>query len=244
MREDFELLLKLQLIDERLKEIDASKGTLPFEIKRLQQGIEEKQERRTTIHTEDASGKEEVEQLESQNEEYSSRIKELQNDLFNFVSSNKEYETVTQNIDSVKEKTSENETRILELLSRREANATELAEISDTINEFETDLNHKTSLLDRQLNSSQGKMENLHGLRENTVAQLKKPLYDHYERIRNMRDGRGVVLLTRGACGGCFQTVPPQQQAEIRSMQDLVICEICGRIIVSDRLELELKLDE
>ena len=244
MQEDFELLLRLQMIDEQLKEIDAAKGTLPFEIKRLQQSIEEMNDRLQEIQAENESGRKEVKELETSAEEYNTRIQQLQNDLFNFVSSNKEYEAVTQSMDSLKEKTGSNENRVLELLSRQEANEREITEIARVTEESKVDLASKSDLLEHQLNGSRGRIDQLLHKREYTVSVLKKPLYDHYERIRNMRDGRGVVPLARGACGGCFQTVPPQQQAEIRSMRDLVICEICGRIIVSDRLEIELNLDE
>ncbi len=244
MQEEFELLLKLQMIDEKLKELDASRGTLPYEIKRLEQSLSEIVARRQEIQQENESGQQEVKELEKTNEEYAARSKELQNDLFNFVSSNKEYEAVTQNIDSIKDKVSENDSRVLEILSRQEGNELELQEITTAEEENSSELDKKSMMLDKHMSGSRGKIEILQNLRESTVSVLKKPLYDHYERIRIMRDGRGVVPLTRGACGGCFQTVPPQQQAEIRSMRDLVICEICGRIIVSDRLEVELNLDE
>jgi hypothetical protein len=244
LQEEFELLLKLQMIDEQLKALDASKGTLPYEIKRLEQSLTEILKRRQEIQNESEHGQQEVKELEKTNEEYAARSKELQNDLFNFVSSNKEYETVTQNIDSIKAKISENDTRVLEVLSRQEGNEMELQEIATAEKENSSELETKSKMLEKHMSGSRGKINKLQGLRESTASVLKKPLYDHYERIRIMRDGRGVVPLTRGACGGCFQTVPPQQQAEIRSMRDLVICEICGRIIVSDRLEIELNLDE
>ena len=244
MQEEFELLLKLQMIDEKLKELDASRGTLPYEIKRLKQSLSEIITRRQEIQDENKNGQQEVKRLEKTNEEYVARSKELQNDLFNFVSSNKEYEAVTQNIDSIKAKISESDGRVLEILSRQEYNEVELQKITSSEDENNSELDNKSKMLEKHMSGSRGKIDKLQNLRETTVSVLKKPLYDHYERIRIMRDGRGVVPLSRGACGGCSQTVPPQQQAEIRSMRDLVICEICGRIIVSDRLEIELNLDE
>jgi uncharacterized protein len=244
LKEEFELLLKLQMIDEKLKELDASRGTLPYEIKKLKQSLSEIITRRQEILDESQNGQQEVKNLEKTNEEYAARSKELQNDLFNFVSSNKEYEAVTQNIDSIKAKIGESDSRVLEILSRQEGNEAELQDLATADEEKNSELDQKSKMLENHMSGSRGKIDKLQKLRKSAVSVLKKPLYDHYERIRIMRDGRGVVPLTRGACGGCFQTVPPQQQAEIRSMRDLVICEICGRIIVSDRLEIELNLDE
>ena len=39
-----------------------------------------------------------------------------------------------------------------------------------------------------------------------------------------------------GACGGCFNTIILQRLLDIYSNKKLVICEHCGRIIVSDEI--------
>lgn len=35
------------------------------------------------------------------------------------------------------------------------------------------------------------------------------------------------------ACGGCFHTIPPQKLIDIRENKKMIICEYCGRILVS-----------
>jgi predicted nucleic acid-binding Zn-ribbon protein len=61
---------------------------------------------------------------------------------------------------------------------------------------------------------------------------LKKPIYAHYERIRQAKDGRGIARLVGSACGGCFAVVPPQRHLDIRDATDVVLCETCGRILI------------
>ncbi|MEQ1625408.1 MAG: C4-type zinc ribbon domain-containing protein [Sediminibacterium sp.] len=36
----------------------------------------------------------------------------------------------------------------------------------------------------------------------------------------------------RDACGGCFNSIPPQRQSEIRLHKKIIVCENCGRILV------------
>ena len=56
-----------------------------------------------------------------------------------------------------------------------------------------------------------------------------------YNRIRsNVRNGLAVVTVTRDACGGCFNRIPPQRQADIRQGKKLIVCEYCGRILVAE----------
>jgi hypothetical protein len=59
-----------------------------------------------------------------------------------------------------------------------------------------------------------------------------------YDRIRNSyRNGLAVVAVDRDACGGCFNSIPPQRQSEIRLHKKIIVCENCGRILVDANLE-------
>ena len=65
-----------------------------------------------------------------------------------------------------------------------------------------------------------------------------------YEKVRdNARNGLAVVSVKRGACGGCFNVVPPQRQADIREKKKLIVCEHCGRILadVEEEIVKEVK---
>ena len=54
------------------------------------------------------------------------------------------------------------------------------------------------------------------------------------KRSRNVRNGLAVVTVKRDACGGCFNRIPPQRQADIRQGKKIIVCEYCGRILVAD----------
>ena len=68
--------------------------------------------------------------------------------------------------------------------------------------------------------------------REQATKPVEDRLMTAYARIRgNVRNGLAVVLVRRDACGGCFNTVPPQRQADIISHKKIIVCEHCGRIL-------------
>ena len=68
-------------------------------------------------------------------------------------------------------------------------------------------------------------------------AKIDERLLSAYSRIRsNVRNGLAVVTVKRDACGGCFNRIPPQRQFEIRQNKKIIVCEYCGRILVSDEL--------
>ncbi len=82
---------------------------------------------------------------------------------------------------------------------------------------------------------------------ENLIAKSKtlEPMIDErtltaFKRIRkNARNGLGIVVVDRNACGGCFNRIPPQKQIEIKMHKKVIVCEYCGRIMIDPDLVQE-----
>ena len=62
---------------------------------------------------------------------------------------------------------------------------------------------------------------------------MAKTIEEINEKIKK---GKAVVPVKRGACGGCFNRVPPQRILELRQNARVHTCERCGRILVSDEI--------
>ena len=62
---------------------------------------------------------------------------------------------------------------------------------------------------------------------------IDERLLNAYKRLRgSVRNGLAVVPVLRDACGGCFNTVPPQRQMDIAARKKVIVCEHCGRVLV------------
>jgi hypothetical protein len=68
------------------------------------------------------------------------------------------------------------------------------------------------------------------------VSRITKADIATYERIRKAKKGMAIVAVKRGACGGCFNRVPPQKILELKQNSRIYTCEHCGRILVSDEI--------
>ena len=81
-------------------------------------------------------------------------------------------------------------------------------------------------------------MESLTAQSEKAAAKIDDRLLAAYKRIRrNVHNGLAVVTVKRDACGGCFNRIPPQRQMDIRMNKKIIVCEYCGRILVSNQLD-------
>ena len=118
-------------------------------------------------------------------------------------------------------------------------------QVEDTaavLEERKIDLEAKRTELNSIDMETADEMARLKGEEEKAMAKIDERLLAAYARIRsNVRNGLAVVTVKRDACGGCFNRIPPQRQFEIRQNKKIIVCESCGRILVSDELHEEEK---
>ncbi len=235
MENRLQLLYKLQVIDTELFEIQELKGDLPGIVADLEERVGGMKQRlkelndavkQSKIARDEADG--EIVDLGGKIEKY--KKQQLQ------VKSNKQYDALTKEIEQAEERTQKlsKEMEVLEgkmELARKDAEelVTQLDALSEELHGQQKEL--------REVNKQHEKEElKLQHEREKVTVRLEKHDIDRYERIRKAKGGKAVVVVTRGACGGCFKRVPPQKILELRRDANLYQCEHCGRIIVSDTL--------
>jgi predicted nucleic acid-binding Zn-ribbon protein len=116
-------------------------------------------------------------------------------------------------------------------------------ELSDKVKALETAkkqvavkegvLNHKKSELQKIIVDTEKEETALNKVSGEARSHIDERLIYSYDRIRNSyRNGLAVVPVERDACGGCFNSIPPQRQSEIRLHKKIIVCENCGRILV------------
>ena len=95
------------------------------------------------------------------------------------------------------------------------------------------DLNTKNSELESIIAETQKDEEKLGKESARAEKVIDERLLNAYKRLRgNVRNGLAVVPVHRDACGGCFNTVPPQRQMDIAARKKVIVCEHCGRVLV------------
>jgi predicted nucleic acid-binding Zn-ribbon protein len=236
LKEQLRLLMDLQKIDDRFRELEISKGTLPMELKRIEKEFADLKQRRSGAETSRRELQVEISRREKAGEELKQKINALQERLFG-TQTNQEYEAVTREIDWHQESLSENDTRLAQALETQteveqelETSASQVVELGKRLEDMKAryaEFNTRTAAQAAELQKE----------RDQAASQVKPRLLAHYERILKAKDGRGVVAINRGtSCGGCFHTLPPQTVTRVRAMNDLMLCETCGRVLVSDQL--------
>ncbi|OGD53753.1 hypothetical protein A3K80_06620 [Candidatus Bathyarchaeota archaeon RBG_13_38_9] len=235
MLEELTLLIRLQEIDNQLMDINAEKGDLPEQINKLNHDIEELQESIAKAIHELSEIDQKRHKQQQLFEEAQSRQKKSQSNIYS-VKTTREYDAISSEIEQSKAQINEGERILTELDQQAQDLHITLENEQKQLAELQKEFTERESEIKERFQDSEDNELNLNHEREKIVIRLKKPIYAHYERIRKIRDGVGVSYLSDSACSYCFSLIPPQRQTEIHRMDDLILCEVCGCIIISDRL--------
>ncbi len=232
-------LYALQRIDSQIDEIEILKGELPMEVSDLEDEIAGLDTRINRLEGQ-------VKELQTEISRHSANIAESEQlirryeEQMNNVKNNREYEALMK----------ETEMQRLEIqLSDKKAGSNE-RELETKQAALDTTMERKADrvkLLDmkrEELKSIITKTEKDEKKLRRASDKQRKAIDDRllraYTRVRtSYRNGLAVVTVERNACGGCFNSIPPQQQLEISQRKRIMICEHCNRILVDDNIDEE-----
>lgn len=224
-------LVDLQKVDKELQALEALKGDLPQQVGKLRNELNAAKEiyasqrnELTEIKKTKALGEVDLQDLQE-------KAKKYREQLYS-VTSNREYDAITTEIDAVDAKISDVEDEVLqfiedeEILEQALANAEpEITALEENLDKTEKELNEKTQATEKEYEASRRR-------RDEIAESVERRVLYQYERIRKGIGNSVVAEIMNNACGGCFSAIPPQKQLEVRTMTQLIFCESCGRIFV------------
>lgn len=233
VEDKLKLLYGLQQVDSQLQEVHELKGDLPGIVADLQQKVKAMADKMKELSSlikkckiDRDSADVEIIDLQEKVEKYKSQ--QLH------VKSNKQYDALTREIEMAEQRSAKLEKEMEVFEGRMQLAKTDLEAMTAQHAEADAELDDKKKEL-REINREHEDEElRLQHEREKILVRIDKQDLERYERIRSAKSGKAIVPIKRGACGGCYKSVPPQKVLEIRQNSKLYVCEHCGRIIVSD----------
>jgi predicted nucleic acid-binding Zn-ribbon protein len=230
-------LLQLQKIDSKLDEIQVLKGELPMEVSDLEDEITGLNARQTRIEEEINGISEFIEGKKSMVKDSEALIAKYEKQSEN-VKNNREFEAINKEIEDQQLEIKLCEKHIRDANEELTEKIKGLDLAKKAVASKEGVLNHKKSELEKIIADTEKEETELNKKSADARGHIDERLMYSYDRIRNSyRNGLAVVAVDRDACGGCFNSIPPQRQSEIRLHKKIIVCENCGRILVDANLD-------
>ncbi len=233
-------LYSLQLVDSKIDKIRIVRGELPLEVQDLEDEVAGLNKRIDKINEEIA----ELDQAVSDKknlivdaEAAIEKYKEQQNNVRN----NREYDSLSKEIEFQTLEIELANKRIKEAKAKVDSKKEVLGENQEKLDARAADLKLKQDELESIVAETEKEEKGLEADSTKAEKVIDERLLVAYKRVRgSMRNGLAVVSVQRESCGGCFNSIPPQRQLEIRLRKKVLVCEHCGRILVDPDLAEEV----
>lgn len=233
MPNDLELLLKLQVIDYDLGELERSKDYLPDMMDNLRNEIDDAKTKLA-----DTSKRLEEARLVQKNLELETKTREVELQKFQqqmmSIKTNKEYDALVAEIDNRKFQISDYETQLLETIDLIENLEKEIVVLEEKEQQIVENNQKQLEILQEKIDSIGEKVSSKETDRKEVVATIPRPTLSAYERIRRGRGGRAVVTVRKLACSACFKSLTPRKIQEIRRGDKVQTCDNCGCLLYWD----------
>lgn len=236
-------LYQLQTMLSEIDKIKTLRGELPLEVSDLEDEIEGLTTRLKKFDDDIVALNEDIKAKKEKINEAQAAIARYKEQL-NDVKNNREYDTLSKEIEFQSLEVELQNKRIGEAQKAIANKENDIANCKKKLEERRADLDVKKSELDEITAETKAEEENLREKAQTLELSIEPRLLSAFKRIRNnSHNGLGIVYVERGACGGCFNKIPPQRQLDIRMRKKIIVCEYCGRIMIDPELA-GVKLEE
>ena len=230
-------LFQLQTIDSEIDRIKTVRGELPLEVNDLEDIVTGLETRVKKYNDEIGELEQSITDKKNTMKDANALIKKYETQQ-NKVRNNREYDSITKEIEFQTLEIQLSEKRIKEykaqIVAKKELIESSEEELKDRTKILKT----KRTELDDIIAETQKEEDALIKRSKTAEAIIEDRLINAYKRIRaNAKNGLAVVTVQRDACGGCFNKIPPQRQLDIRMHKKIIVCEHCGRILVDPTVD-------
>lgn len=238
MKKDIKSLKELQAIDLEAKKIDdqISLGNDSLEKRNTEiaQLIDTIEALKTKTETIDARRRE----LEAEIEDELVKLKDRQSKLMN-VQTNREYQSLLNEIEESKKKNREREDEMVMLMERSESIKQELTEQENVCSAKKQLLAEEEEKVRDTNKALISQKEAILKTRDEKAQKVSAGGLKKYEMLREKRDGIAVVQVTNGVCHGCHMNIPPQLFNNLLRNEELLNCPTCHRMMFYEPPEAE-----
>lgn len=207
----------LEVAPEKISKIDAIIKQMDEELQESKEAFERLNKERRHLEGD----------IEAQNDKLTNKKVES-----NKVKTNDAFRALTKEIEYLEKVIYKEEERVLEILEQSEVKRKEVETISERVSSEKGVLLEQKDNLEREKVKCEEELQLLQDEKRRILPHLSDRVKMLYTRISSVKGDSGVANLVNDICQGCYSRVPPQKAHEVRRNDQIMSCEVCGRILV------------
>ena len=224
--------ISLSKIDEKIKEIELSKGDLPSRVKKLEEKNNNLNHNKITLNDKMIELDKNKKSFLNQKEDFDAKLEKYKDQLY-LVKNNKEYDALNSEIDVIKNQLVEIKDS-LSLIEKEKINFEEENKTTEIeIDECSKTLNKTNLQLEESMVDNKNEYKNLVKERDKLISNLDSREFQLYNRMLSAK-GHGMVPVSSNACGNCFTVLPTQFITELKPNSEIKNCPSCSILLYYD----------
>ena len=227
---ELQILIRIQQLDLKIVELQERNEQIPQKIQTFKQRLEAS---RRTVEESVTSAKERDKErrgLEGEVDSLREKLSRYQTQLME-VKTNKEYQAMLHEIDSVEQEIVGREDKILEAMVAVDEWKEKLRRARLQLDEEEKEVSGKTSELEAFTARAEGEIDKLREEKSQLLGEIPSGLIQQYERIASARYGVALAEAKDQSCQACHVKLRPQLFNDLKTNQFIITCESCNRIL-------------
>lgn len=230
MREELELLVKLQAVDLDVKQLQGKKEECPERLRHIEKKAqEEEQESRLTLEKREELRQRKKEK-ETELEDEIVQLKKSQSKLM-AVKTNREYQALLKEIEEIKKANRKREDEIVAIMEDMEHLDQDIKKKQEEIDKIKEEIEIERKRSDSLALQYDRELAKLEESRKTMAKNIPEKLLKRYDFLRSKRNGLAVVGVENAVCLGCHMNIPPQLYNELLKEEKIISCPSCQRII-------------
>jgi predicted nucleic acid-binding Zn-ribbon protein len=230
MVSDLKMVIQLQDLDSRIRELQHEVASLPRHIGAIEKTLESHIRRLDADRAALAANQRERKQLDGDIQVQEQKISKLRDQMLQ-AKTNEQYTAFRHEIEYCENEIRKHEDRILDRMAESEPLEQNVkaadAALTKEKQQVEAEKNHARE----RTTEDKRQLEDLRKQRAEIVKAVTPSVYSSYERIRAARKGIAVAEALDGRCNACNMALRLQFFQDLRRGDQVMCCESCGRII-------------
>jgi len=229
LEQELRTVYEAQQIDTQIADNERKMFSVPKIIEELDNEIEElknkiEKEKEIAKELEKEKNKKEKD-LDVEKE----KIKKFESKLHD-IKTNKEYQALLKEIETVKEANERTEEEVLILMDKIEELKKDYETSEIYLKSRNVEVEKEKNKLKSELDVIEKTIHDFKEARDKLLNFVSDNLRSTYNTLIEKRGGTAVVNLKNGVCLGCFMNIPPQLFIEATKNRQLILCPSCNRI--------------
>jgi len=226
VREQFQLLITLQQVDDRLRVLALEEQALPQRLQVYEAACRTAREEVTQVQALIERQERQQRAFERELTQHQEAIQKTQSKARE-VKTNKEHSAILTEIDAGKQRLAALEDQLLLLMEETEQQRQAQQEQEHQVQVALHKLAEQQQHVQQQQETVRNTIHAEQARRQQMVTSLDSGLYAQYQKVAMQQGGRSVAQIQEGVCSGCHLKLPPQLVSEIRLQTQLYTCPHC-----------------